>query len=119
MMKKIISLCFLTLACSASANLLAQEIKIPVGSQTAELQNLPRPTTGMLKSAVKQQFGEPVKENPPKGKPPISSWEYADFVVYFENDHVIHSVLKPKKHEDTEIVIEKEDVMSEDELKVK
>jgi hypothetical protein len=27
------------------------------------------------------------------GKPPISRWEYPGFIVYFESDHVIHSVV--------------------------
>jgi len=27
------------------------------------------------------------------GKPPISRWEYPGFVVYFEHEHVIHSVV--------------------------
>ena len=30
---------------------------------------------------------------PAVGKPPISRWEYPGFVVYFEHDHVIHSVV--------------------------
>jgi len=96
---------------------LAEDIKIPVGSQAAELQQIAKPTTGMTKSQVKSQFGEPQKENPAKGKPPISSWEYAEFEVYFENDHVIHSVLKPKLHENKEILINTTDEISEDELK--
>ena len=96
---------------------LAEDIKIPVGSQTPELQQIAKPTTGMTKSQVKSQFGAPQKENAAKGKPPISSWEYAEFTVYFENDHVIHSVIKPKLHENREIIIETTDEMSEDELK--
>jgi outer membrane protein assembly factor BamE (lipoprotein component of BamABCDE complex) len=96
---------------------LAEDIKIPVGSQTPESQQIARPTTGMTKSQVKSQFGEPQKEIPAKGKPPISSWEYAEFSVYFENDHVIHSVIKPKLHENKEIIIQTTDEMSEDELK--
>lgn len=103
----------------SSQYLFAEDVKIPVGNQTPELQNIARPTTGMLKAAVKQTYGEPLKENPAKGQPPISSWEYADFIVYFEYDHVIHSVLKPKKHEDKEIIMEEEQVMSEDQLKGK
>lgn len=117
---KVLSLyLFFWAACLISPALIAQEIKIPVGNQTPELQNVSRPNTGMLKASVKQQYGEPLKENPAKGKPPISSWEYTDFIVYFENDHVIHSVLKPKQHESKEVIIETEDVMSEDELKAK
>ena len=96
---------------------LAEDIKIPVGSQTPESQQIAKPTTGMTKLQVKSQFGAPQKENPAKGKPPISSWEYVEFTVYFENDHVIHSVIKPKLHENKEIIIETTDEMSEDEFK--
>lgn len=96
---------------------MAEDIKILVGDQSPELQTIDRPTTGMLKTAVKSKYGQPIKEVAAKGKPPISSWEYADFVVYFENDHVIHSVLKPKYHESKTTVIEQTDEMSEDDLK--
>ena len=97
----------------------AETIKVPVGSQTPESQQLARPSTGATKAQVKSQFGEPQKENPAKGKPPISNWEYAEFIVYFENDHVIHSVIKPKIHEGKDIILETTDEMSEDDLKLK
>jgi hypothetical protein len=97
----------------------AENIKIPIGTQTPESQQIVRPTTGMTKQQVKGQFGQPQKEIPAKGKPPISSWEYAEYIVYFESDHVIHSVVKPKLHENREIIIKTTDEMSEDDLKVK
>lgn len=97
----------------------AEDIKIPVGAQTPELQAVAKPATGMTMATVKSQFGAPQKEQPAKGKPPISSWEYENFVVYFENDHVIHSVVKPKYHPDKEIIIKEEVEMSEDALKPK
>lgn len=95
------------------------EIKIPVGNQTPESKQIAKPTTGMTKTQVKSQFGEPQKENPAKGKPPISNWEYMEFTVYFESDHVIHTVIKPKLHEDTEIILRTTDEISEDDLKLK
>ena len=51
------------------------------------------PTRGMTMDAVATKFGAPVSKVPAVGKPPISRWEYPGFVVYFENDHVIHSVV--------------------------
>jgi hypothetical protein len=42
---------------------------------------------------VAAKFGTPVTKVPAVGKPPISRWEYPGFVVYFEADHVIHSVV--------------------------
>src|SRR3954469_3731702 len=99
--------------------LIAEDIKIPVGEQTPELEQTARPQLGASKASVKAKFGEPVKEKAAVGNPPISNWEYTDFTVYFENDHVIHSVLKPKYHESKTTVIETTDEMSEDDLKLK
>jgi hypothetical protein len=51
------------------------------------------PSRGMTMSQVASKFGEPATKVPAIGKPPISRWEYPGFVVYFEHDHVIHSVV--------------------------
>ena len=72
----------------------AQTLEIPLGQQGD--QALERPNLGMSKEAVIAKFGEPADWTEAKGQPPISSWEYKLFVVYFENDSVIHSVLKHK-----------------------
>jgi hypothetical protein len=78
----------------------AEVIQIPVGQQSAELADTKRPQTGATEQQVVAQFGEPLNKKEARGNPPISSWEYADFVVYFENDHVIHSVLKHRPYVD-------------------
>lgn len=51
------------------------------------------PTRGMTMDQVATKFGAPVTKVPAVGKPPISRWEYPGFVVYFEANHVIHSVV--------------------------
>jgi hypothetical protein len=51
------------------------------------------PARGMTMSQVASKFGEPVSKVAAVGKPPISRWEYPGFVVYFEHEHVIHSVV--------------------------
>jgi hypothetical protein len=51
------------------------------------------PSRGMSMDQVASKFGAPVTKVPPVGKPPISRWEYPGFVVYFEHEHVIHSVV--------------------------
>lgn len=51
------------------------------------------PTRGMTMSQVASKFGEPATKIPAVGNPPITRWEYPGFVVYFEGDHVIHSVV--------------------------
>jgi|TARA_R110000822_G_scaffold59736_9_gene148879 hypothetical protein len=80
--------------CCLSLPLVAEEIIIPVGQQAAEKQSIERPTQGITKDLVQKRFGEPLEWNDPVGDPPISSWEYQDFVVFFEHDRVLHSVLK-------------------------
>jgi len=51
------------------------------------------PSRGMTMNEVSTKFGTPTNKVPAVGRPPISRWEYPGFVVYFENDHVIHSVV--------------------------
>ncbi|MCV6604965.1 MAG: hypothetical protein OIF34_06650 [Porticoccaceae bacterium] len=72
----------------------ADEVRIPVGQQGAEKQAMEKPRNGQTKEQVQDKFGEPLKQNGPVGDPPISSWEYSDYVVYFEHNRVLHAVLK-------------------------
>jgi hypothetical protein len=51
-----------------------------------------RPSRGMTMQKVEAAFGAPASRVPAVGNPPISRWEYPGFVVFFENDHVIHTV---------------------------
>jgi hypothetical protein len=52
------------------------------------------PGRGVSQNSVQSRWGEAANKSAPVGEPPISSWEYDTFVVYFEYDHVIHSVAK-------------------------
>ncbi len=52
-----------------------------------------RPVRGMVMDQVLQQYGEPQQRLGPVGEPPISHWVYDGFVVYFEHQHVLHSVI--------------------------
>ena len=53
-----------------------------------------RPTRGMTQARVESHFGAPASVKAPVGDPPITRWEYTEFVVYFEHDKVIHAVRK-------------------------
>jgi hypothetical protein len=55
--------------------------------------DVPTPTRGMTMDQVAGKFGAPATKVPAVGQPPISRWEYPGFVVYFEHEHVIHSVV--------------------------
>lgn len=56
-----------------------------------------RPSRGMTATSVEAKFGAPDAKVAPVGDPPISRWEYKDFVVFFEYDRVIHAVVKRQK----------------------
>ena len=53
-----------------------------------------RPSRGMTQASVESKYGSPASVKAPVGEPPIARWEYADFVVFFEYDRVIHAVKK-------------------------
>jgi hypothetical protein len=46
----------------------------------------------MSQASVESTYGSPNSKVPAVGDPPISRWEYGDFIVFFEYDKVIHSV---------------------------
>ena len=57
------------------------------------------PAKGMSQSGVLGSYGPPVARQPRVGggsvhQPPITRWDYQDFVVVFENDHVVDVVQK-------------------------
>jgi outer membrane protein assembly factor BamE (lipoprotein component of BamABCDE complex) len=82
------------LAAGASLAGLAQAdiVAVPDGIAVKESDGI-APARGMTMSQVASKFGAPVTKVPAVGNPPISRWEYPGFVVYFERDHVIHSVV--------------------------
>jgi hypothetical protein len=51
------------------------------------------PTNGLSKSDVEANFGAPVKKQSAIGNPPISSWKYDTYSVYFEYELVLFTVL--------------------------
>lgn len=70
----------------------ADEVKVPVAEQ-GDKQNIQVPKRGITKSQVEQKFGTPNNVEGPVGEPPITKWIYNGYTVYFEYDHVIHSVI--------------------------
>jgi len=51
------------------------------------------PQRGATMTAVEAKFGAPANKSGPVGNPPITKWFYANFVVVFENDKVLHAVV--------------------------
>lgn len=56
------------------------------------------PTSGMSKQTVRQRYGQPNNKYTHSGRvtkrnPRISVWTYGHYKVYFENRHVIHTLV--------------------------
>lgn len=92
-MTKVISIIFVALACGM-AGVAGADVLQMGDTPYAAFEDAGKPGRGMTKDSVRSSFGTPEKQMDPVGDPPISRWEYAEFVVYFEYDRVIHSVRK-------------------------
>ena len=57
----------------------------------SERMNLP--TNGQSKADIEAAFGTPASRGSAVGDPPISSWKYDTYSVYFEYDLVLFTVL--------------------------
>ena len=68
---------------------LALLCSISVSAQQGEF-----PKRWMTVAEVVQQYGEPISKSFPVGVPVITFWEYSNFVVFFEEDRVLHSIRK-------------------------
>ena len=65
-------------------------------AKAAALENVPQ--RGASMASVEAEFGTPSRKHAPIGggsasTPPITRWDYPTFSVYFENSHVVNSVL--------------------------
>lgn len=89
------TLCCLLLALSATFTFIPAQAEV-ISLRTNAALDVPRPTRGMTMSQVESQFGAPIEKSPAVGKPPITRWDYDNFSVFFENEHVLHSVVKHK-----------------------
>lgn len=71
----------------------AEKLVIPLGQQ-GDRNAITLPQSGMKAERVRARWGSPESTHGPVGQPAISNWHYPAFVVYFENDRVIHAVIK-------------------------
>jgi hypothetical protein len=53
------------------------------------------PENGQSKADIESKFGTPLEKRGAVGDPPISSWKYGSYSVYFEYDLVLSTVLHP------------------------
>ena len=91
MLRKSIAVLIIILSSAAGA---AFADTLVVDGIAAEGSSQAGPGRGLTQQSVESEWGQPLAKSTPVGEPPISSWEYEPFVVYFEYDRVIHSVAK-------------------------
>ena len=66
---------------------------VPAPTPAPAATSAERPARGATMENVKAKFGAPSQETQAVGTPPITRWEYPGYVVYFENDRVLHTVV--------------------------
>ncbi len=81
---------FMAVASVAASAAHADELKMTPAPQAQGHQ----PARGMSMEKVEAAFGAPTSRVPAVGQPPITRWDYPGFVVYFEHNRVLHSVVK-------------------------
>ncbi len=85
-----------TLALIPAGNVVAEDLVIPVGTQ-ADRSHADFPKLGTSQAYVRSKWGDPQSTQGPVGEPAITQWIYQDFIVYFEGNHVLHTVLKQNR----------------------
>ncbi len=96
--RTLLSLAAGSLLMTASLTAGAEQLKTPVMQQGSDRGTASMPQHGQLQDQVRQRYGQPQSVKGPVGNPPITQWIYDDFIVYFEYNHVIHSVRKPESN---------------------
>ena len=92
--KSFVSASVLAIAATLSSQAgYAETVTIPLGQQ-GKAWGVETPRHGTSKADVESRFGAPSSKRGPIGDPPIYTWDYGNFSVYFESDRVIHSVVK-------------------------
>ena len=94
MAKKISAIILLTLSFAFAGEISADTLDMSGQDRASTFDQAGKPTRGMTQQKVEANFGAPQSARDAVGEPPISRWEYANFVVFFEYDRVIHAVSK-------------------------
>jgi hypothetical protein len=93
-MSKFRAISIAVIACSLTGFAGAETLQMGDSPNASRFEHEGKPSRGMTQARVESEYGQPSARNDAVGEPPISRWEYADFVVFFEYDRVIHAVTK-------------------------
>ena len=86
-----LSVCIpVALACFFAGPINAETLQM--GEFASRFEHGGKPSRGMTQARVESSYGAPQTRHAAVGDPPISRWDYAEFVVFFEYDKVIHAV---------------------------
>ena len=88
----------LTILSLLSASNIAQAEILKIDGQAKVITKADTPRRGVSMKAVESKYGSAKKITTSKGKvsrkhPRITRWNYGNFSVYFENKHVVHTVV--------------------------
>jgi hypothetical protein len=70
----------------------SDEVALPAAVPAATV-SVSTPHRGITMHKVEAEYGSPSERHAAIGQPPITRWDYPGFSVFFEHDHVIHSVV--------------------------
>ena len=73
--------------------LMGMSLTVLIAGNVSAQQSDP-PKRWMTETEVEQQYGSPINKSEPIGDPVITFWEYGNFIVFFEDDRVLHSIRK-------------------------
>jgi hypothetical protein len=93
-MAKVIAKLFFALSLGIAMGAGAQNLDMSGADRSSTFEQAGKPTRGMSQASVEANYGAPQSAREAIGDPPITRWEYASFVVFFEYDKVIHAVSK-------------------------
>jgi len=93
-MSKVYAIILLAVSIGPLSTVNAQNLDMSGAEGSATFDLAGKPTRGMNQESVQANFGAPQSMVAAIGVPPISRWEYAGFVVFFEHNLVIHLVSK-------------------------
>ncbi|MDF3019219.1 MAG: uncharacterized protein K0Q92_522 [Steroidobacteraceae bacterium] len=92
MLARTLKIAATTLILGVTTPVLSETLAID-GQVTIKPSGVETPQRGSSMDAVQAKFGEPSNKSGPVGSPAITKWFYPHFVVVFENDKVLHSVV--------------------------
>lgn len=76
----------------AAGPLAADILVVNDGAVEVRPASIELPKKGSSMAVVEARFGTPRSRHAAVGKPPITRWDYENFSVYFEYQHVVHAV---------------------------